>query len=172
MKFYCGIGSRKTPKAVLSDMTSLAGLLAENDYCLRSGHAEGADMAFEKGCDLYQGVKEIFLPWPYFNNASGQDPGIKSVRPSIRARKRAAEVIPHWYNCSDAAQQLHGRNVHQVLGLTFTEPVEFVICLTKGGVEIGGTRTAMMIAHKHNIPVINMYFDDWITKLEKLVDFK
>jgi hypothetical protein len=47
--FYTGIGARATPPEVLSLMTRAAFALLKRGYVLRSGHAIGADSAFERG---------------------------------------------------------------------------------------------------------------------------
>ena len=39
-KIYTGIGARKTPPSILTDMVDLAYYLARNDYILRSGGAK------------------------------------------------------------------------------------------------------------------------------------
>lgn len=48
---YTGIGSRSTPPEVLERLRDLAAALAREGYELRSGAADGADMACEEGCD-------------------------------------------------------------------------------------------------------------------------
>ena len=58
MPYYAGIGSRSTPSSILSIMTILGKTLAQNGYILRSGGAEGADKAFEIGCNEVSGMKE------------------------------------------------------------------------------------------------------------------
>jgi len=50
--YYAGIGSRSTPDNVLGIMEKLGIVLAKKGFILRSGGADGADKAFEKGCDL------------------------------------------------------------------------------------------------------------------------
>ena len=65
--YYAGIGSRSTPDNVLGIMEKLGIVLAKKGFILRSGGADGADKAFEKGCDLASGQKEIYLPWKGFN---------------------------------------------------------------------------------------------------------
>ena len=67
MKYYTGIGSRTTPEHILKLMTKIGKYLALNGYVLRSGGANGADTAFEIGCDEGKGVKEIFIPPFNFN---------------------------------------------------------------------------------------------------------
>jgi len=48
-RFYAGIGARATPPEILSLMTRAAFALTKRGYVLRSGHAIGADSAFERG---------------------------------------------------------------------------------------------------------------------------
>ena len=67
--YYTGIGARNTPDKVLDLFTNIAKYLATKDFTLRSGAANGADSAFEKGCDISNGSKEIYLPWRGFNNS-------------------------------------------------------------------------------------------------------
>ena len=59
---YAGVGSRSTPAKVLQWMESIGRAMAEAGMVLRSGAAEGADSAFERGCDSVGGDKRIYLP--------------------------------------------------------------------------------------------------------------
>jgi hypothetical protein len=72
------------------------------------------------------------------------------------AKEIAATIHPAWHNCSDYAKGCHGRNVYQVLGEDLKTPVSFVICWTPEGKEVGGTRTAIVLAKRHKIPVYNL----------------
>ena len=58
-RFYAGIGARATPPEILSLMTRAAFALTKRGYVLRSGHAIGADSAFERGAGR---DAQIFLP--------------------------------------------------------------------------------------------------------------
>ena len=60
-RFYAGIGARATPPPILSLMTRAAFALCKRGYVLRSGHAIGADSAFERGAGS---AAQIFLPVP------------------------------------------------------------------------------------------------------------
>ena len=60
-RFYAGIGARATPPEILSLMTRAAFALTKRGYVLRSGHAIGADSAFERGAGE---AAEIYLPAP------------------------------------------------------------------------------------------------------------
>ncbi|GAF96467.1 unnamed protein product, partial [marine sediment metagenome] len=109
MKYYTGIGARKTPKDILNLMTRISLYLSKKGYILRSGGAEGADKAFEEGA--LEELKKIYLPWPNFNNSKANFISI-----SQEAIKMAKENHPYWYNLSDGARKLHARNCYQVLG--------------------------------------------------------
>jgi hypothetical protein len=140
VKYYAGIGSREAPSDILLIMTEIAKLLEQKGYILRSGHAQGSDMAFEDGVQLAKN-KEIFS---------------RHVATCDEARAIAASIHPAWHNCSDYAKGCHGRNIYQVLGRDLKTPVSFVICWTPEGKEIGGTRTAIVLAKRHKIPVYNL----------------
>ena len=150
MKYYAGIGSRETPEVILSLMTQMAHHLARNGYILRSGGAQGADKAFEVGCDLAKGDKEIYLPWRKF-----QESDSKLVVQEDRAYEIAEKFHPYWHNLSQGAKKLQARNSHQVLGADLKTPSEFVICYTKGGKGAGGTGQAVRIASAYGIPVFD-----------------
>lgn len=147
MKFYAGIGSRETPADVAELMTRIAQHLSAEGYTLRSGHASGADQAFEAGT----GSKEIYIPWKRFNASPD------GILPSPAAFVMAEDFHPNWKNCNYASKALHARNCHQVLGLGLDEPVEFVIAWTYDGTPVGGTGQALRIAEHHRIPIFNLF---------------
>ncbi len=49
IRYYAGIGSRKTPEEILVIMTHIAVRMRNLGWVLRSGCALGADTAFENG---------------------------------------------------------------------------------------------------------------------------
>ena len=65
-KYWTGVGSRATPADVLTVMERFAGVMARQGYTLRSGHAEGADRAFERGAYVAGGKADVYLPWANF----------------------------------------------------------------------------------------------------------
>ena len=147
-KYYAGIGSRKTPQDILSFMEKIASYLKEENYILRSGGADGADSAFEKGSG---DLKEIFLPWKNFNNSPN-----KFITLPQKAFTIAEKFHPYWYNLSKGVKQLHARNSCQVLGKDLKTPVKFVICWTPNGEMIGGTSQALKIAKFYDVDVYNL----------------
>ena len=146
MKVYAGIGSRKTPKNILSLMTKSARRLDSLGWTLRSGGALGADLAFELGA----GRKEIYLPW--------------------RAYAMARRYHPAWDRCSPAARKFHARNCYQVLGRDLATPAEFVLCWTPQGKVTGGTGQALRIAEDYGVQIINMFNPSWGHEVAELLD--
>lgn len=161
MKFYAGIGSRRTPSQVLELMAKAASKLAHQGWVLRSGAAAGADSAFERGCDLAAGQKEIYLPWPGFSSHSS-----RLCRPSQAALALAGQHHPAWDRCSPAARKLHARNCHQILGPSLSAPVRFVLCWHDGS---GGTMQAVRIAEAHGIPVFNLREPEVMERVRRFV---
>lgn len=150
MKSYAGIGSRETPRDVLDAFVVIGSYLAKHGYTLRSGGAQGADEAFERGCDQQNGAKEIFLPWSSFRSSTSS-----LVVSAPEAFSIAAKHHPRWDSLSDAAQKLLARNTHQILGWTFDSPSNFVVCWTKGGLGAGGTGQAIRVANAYGVPVFD-----------------
>lgn len=148
MIYYAGIGSRETPQEFLKLFTKVATYLSKKGCVLRSGGANGSDLAFEKG--VHNSLKEIYLPWNGFNDSTS-----KLVVSDKRAFEVAEKYHPYWYNLKDGAKKLQARNSHQVLGLDLNTPSDFIICWTKGGKGIGGTGQALRIAKAYNIPIFD-----------------
>lgn len=167
--YYAGIGSRITNRHIMERMRQLAIRLASCGYFLRSGGAEGADTAFEVGANCGGGQVELWLPWPEFKGRSGV-----GLFPTAEHIAIAATLHPVWHQLPRYAKYLHARNVGQILGHDCQSPVQFVICWTADGCEseatrtkhTGGTGTAIVLAHRHNIPIFNLYNEDAIERLE------
>lgn len=162
-KSFAGIGSRETPPEVIEQMKDIAALCLAMGYTLNSGGADGADSAFEEVYDQKNGPMNIFLPWPGFNNNRS-----KYTRPKPEAYDLGSTVHPAWqYMKKDSVKALIARNMHQVLGWSLQDPVDFVVCWTQNGQETeaqytirsGGTGSAISMASRHNIPVFNLCND-------------
>ena len=151
---YAGIGSRGCPADICSLMTDIARFLCNQGIVLRSGGANGADSAFEAGVDKEE-MKEIYLPWPAFNNNRSQRWGVNA-----RASLLAEEHHPAWRALGFAAKKLIARNGFQVLGESLEDPVKFIVCWTKDGRATGGTGQAIRIAKSKDIPVFNLFRKD------------
>lgn len=165
---YTGIGSRKTPREIQELMTRFASVMARHGAILRSGAAKGADAAFERGCDAENGQKQIFLPWRSFN-----DHPSTFYDPSDKCFDIASKIHPNWKACQQAAQKLHARNCHQVLGPNLDDPSDMVIYWaiynSDGEIE-GGTRTAVKLAEERDIMLINLYQEDKVKIIEDIIN--
>jgi hypothetical protein len=154
-KYFSGIGSRETPPEILALMVEVGKFLALKGYVLRSGGANGADKAFEQGCDQAQGQKEIYLPWKGFNDNPSElhlkSPALNKIKD--KAFELASHYHPAWDQLNYGARCLMARNGMQVLGQDLNTPVEFVICWNLGGFSHGGTSQALRIAQDWKIPI-------------------
>ena len=148
MKSYTGIGSRKTPENVQEVFTIISLVLEEKGFIVRTGDADGADHSFRKKTKN----KKVYTA----NDAKKKDFHI------------AERIHPNWQACSEYAKKLHTRNLYQVKGDNLDEPSEFLLCWTKEGKPIGGSRTAIVYAQENQIPVFN--FGDH-KQLEKFIKF-
>jgi hypothetical protein len=162
-RLYTGVGSRSTPQDVLRQMESVGRQLAASRLTLRSGGADGADMAFERGCDSRYGDKEIYLPWKYFNKNTSRLFVIPEVAFDI-----AATLHLRFQYLKAPVKKLHARNVLQVLGQDVATPTGVVICWTPNGAIVGGTATAIKLAIELDIPVVNMAKEGWLKELNDL----
>ena len=169
MKFYTGIGSRATPPEMLALMTKIAEKLQSQEYILRSGGAEGADLAFEAGAGTQ---KEIYLPWRGFNNSDS-----KLFNVSQAAMDIAAPHHPGWVHLKESVRKLMGRNAYQALGESLDSKTSFVVCWTPDGAQTGrerthrtgGTGLAISLASSLGIPVFNLAKEDVLIRMKKFV---
>lgn len=159
-RIYAGIGSRETPKEVLQDMQFIGAALAVRNATLRSGGAGGADSAFEHGCNLMKGAKEIYIPWDGFNNRENGREGAIIPPFNDQVFEYARAFHPNWAACSDGAKKLHARNLYQIGGIDLNTAVDFVVCWTKDGKASGGTGQAIRIAESLQIPVFNLFDEE------------
>ena len=148
-----GIGSRETPPDVCQLFTELGKEAHERGWWVRSGHADGADYAFESG------AREnciVYLPWWGFNKEKPllgrghAEPFRQEVFDMV------VELQPYAKDLSKGVKLIKSRNVYQVLGVDLQTPSDVVVCWTPGGEITGGTGLAIQLAVDHNIPVVNV----------------
>jgi hypothetical protein len=149
-----GIGSRKTPEDVLVQMERIGAKSREEGWTINSGHAEGADYAFEKGA-MERSV--IYLPWPNYNKHLTVLGQYRTVGPRPALDALVKETHPAAFALTDGAFALHRRNCCIVLGFGLDNPVDAVVCWTVDGGETGGTGQAMRLARRNDIPVLNLF---------------
>lgn len=149
-KIYTGVGNRTTPRFILEIFEDLAQIFANNGYILRSGGAVGADLAFEHGCNLAGGDKEIYLPFKGYNQSNSNL--FEVTRESLDLAK--SRLGSSWNFANMIKKKMMARNNYQVLGLDLKTPTDLVICYAK--TNNGGTRYTMNLAKDHGIPVFNL----------------
>ena len=150
MNYYAGIGSRETPLNILNLFEKISCYLGNDNFTLRSGHATGADQAFERGCDKANGKKEIYIPWKNFEGSNSN-----LILNNPEAFKIGEKYHPYWHNLKDGARKLQARNSHQVLGKDLNTLSKFIVCWTKNGKGQGGAGQAIRIAKAYNIPIFD-----------------
>lgn len=150
---YAGIGSRETPENITFIMYGIAQTLVQRGFYLRSGHADGADKAFEYGAaSIDPKMGEIWTA----NHVTENSPWLT----------HAAQFHPAWDKCGPYAKKLHARNSAIMLGAFLNDPVVFVVCWTKDGKASGGTGQALRIAKQLYIPVFNLHDMQQLDALE------
>ena len=165
-KYWTGVGSRETPKDILDLMYEISLKLDSLGWTLRSGGADGADTAFEKGAKK----PDIYLPWKGFNNRQGII--LEHCDRENFAYDLASKIHPAWDKLSRGASALHARNIFQVLGHLDSMPKsKFLICYAKpsGDSVSGGTRTAVECAKMHDVKVENLFHEDVQEKMHNFI---
>lgn len=159
-RYYAGIGSRETPPGVLETMTQIAAELEPMGFTLRSGHAVGADQAFEAGTSK----KQIFVPWHGYNDAQVDNRTVwNGANPATF--RIAQDFHPAWDKLNYNAHRLLGRNVAILGGMFLVDPAEFVVCWMPKGKQIGGTLHSLRIAKAAGIPIFNLWDKDGLDRL-------
>jgi len=112
-------GSRETPTEVQELMEKLSSWMVSQGARLASGHANGADLAWERGACLADPEKfTVCLPWRSYNDDKPINPACcvevlteLSYRERSNCEKIAAEHHPAWRHLSSGARLLHARNI-------------------------------------------------------------
>ncbi len=173
IKYWAGIGSRKTPAEILDYQCKIATQLEKDGWLLSSGGAEGSDDAFEAGITEVSHHR-IIIPRNGFNGKHANE-GYVNFGNATQLMKNqcdalASYVHPAWDNMPRWMKNLHSRNVMQILGPELDSPVKFVLYWAptdKHGIPTGGTRTAVVLAMHLGIPTYNMLEDDVIKRLNR-----
>jgi uncharacterized NAD(P)/FAD-binding protein YdhS len=101
----------------------------------------------------------IYLPYPGFRGKSGI-----TFAENSQTWKEATRIIrdlhPAWDRCSGFAKKAHTRNAFQILGSNLDSPSQFLVFyaeVSRGQIQ-GGTRTAVVLAQKFQIPCFNLFY--------------
>lgn len=166
-RFISGIGSRETPIPVLREMEQVGAWVRSQqtyDLWLRSGHADGADHAFERGA---QDRCIAYLPWATFNSGKAFLAN-KTFSGVVQSCPAHDWLVTHFHptpsRLSPGAVSLHRRNGPIILGPAYEEswpvsswvPSNAVVCWTRDAKVVGGTGQGLRIAKAFGVPIINM----------------
>lgn len=172
-RYYTIVGHREIPDDVWELLFRIARINAVNNMVMRSGSADGADMAGEVGALSVGGEIEAYIPWKHFNKVPDDSNHIVATNlPNFKqARELAKDIHPAWENCSKSSKLLHSRNIYQILGQDLMTPSEFVILYAKpeGNGVAGGTNTAYRLAKRFDIPCYNIYNEETFNELHREV---
>lgn len=182
MKAYTGIGSRTTPVWCRFAMEDIASKMADKGYTLRSGSAQGADSAFEIGCDRVCGAGDIYIPWKGFG--TGKENMFKFYHVLSNAKFEEARdvylstgIIKNFDDMKQSVQKLHARNYLQVVGHGMKDRLSKV-CIFFAEVDwvteepTGGTRSAVLLSKHFGVPTYNLKDDKAFEKVAKMLDIK
>lgn len=154
-----GIGSRNIPTSLFCFIRDNSQQYAGNGLHLRTGDAKGSDTAFSEGWNGNR--KDLFVP---FKNRVKSNYHICGNQNQFAEAKKLVESIrPHVKKLDEYVRYLHYRNAFQVLGLDLNQPSDILICYAEpvnSKSVRGGTNTAVQIAHKFNIPVYNLWYEE------------
>lgn len=171
---YAGIGSRRTPAAVLAAMADLAETLGRAGCVLSTGGADGADRAFESGALRTDAPVTVHAPWSGYNGyRPGREPesdiDVRVPDPNDAVQGQsyldlARRHHPAWERCGRGVRALFVRNVAilaAALGDDGTAlPVLAVVAYTPNGLptgrDAGGTGHTLRVAGELGIPPINV----------------
>jgi O-acetyl-ADP-ribose deacetylase (regulator of RNase III) len=187
-KTFAGIGSRETPGDVADLMRRYAAAACLSGYTLRSGGADGADLAFEdgmrvaleiakeKGITLAEGNR-VYLPWASFRRDL-EGMSFTSTVEHPRSIAMVEEHHPMGKSLSRGPMALMRRNCHQVLGDDLRDPVHRIICWTQDGAtagpqtssKTGGTGMAIRLADIHGVSIYNMRNKEHYDRVENWVE--
>lgn len=169
--YYAGIGSRSTPEHIQEVMVNFGREMARRGYVLRSGGADGADSAFEEGCDLENGEKQIFIPWEKFNNRESEYV-FEKMEFKNEALEIASKFHPKWQSLKYPVKKLMGRNTFQVLGPDLKLHTNFIIYYAiedRDGNPSGGTAQAIRISKSYGIKSYNLFVPETLEKIKEKI---
>lgn len=160
IKSIAGIGSRGTPPEILEEMKKIGAWCGSKQIEVRSGHADGADWAFEQGAQRFC---TAFIPWQGFNVQLKSRANLIVPFFSAELFKTVDMYHPAPERLNYGVRKIMARNACQILGVDLDESVDAVVCWTIDGRDSGGTGQALRIAAAKGIPIYNMRAPDLAT---------
>ena len=166
MYAFTVVGSKGTRDEVMELGFQLSVVLLEAGWQGYSGNAPGMDKVLNRAMlktNAFNGY--IFLPWPKFETRDLPDRCFDSFTITTPIGEECDSVIKElipWYDkLSQGPRKLHSRNVKQIKGKDLKTLSNLVIHSAKGKTSSkpqGGTRTAVVLGQKLNVPTFNLRF--------------
>ena len=145
--------------------------MAEAEWMIRSGAAEGCDQAWTEGFTHRASSVSLYLPWPTFNKSYWFGSGYRiQHNPTEEGARIARDSISYWDSLKQGAKKLYARNSHIILGPDCRKPSDLVVAYTTTGDDRGGTGQAIRIARAKQIPVLNIHWPSDQRKLQALLE--
>ena len=156
---YAGIGSRNAPITIIRRSSQIAKRLEHQWFVLYTGGAYGMDTAFMAGTQFYK----CFMPSSYHNGRISNRLDLidcSSLTNWHEANKFVIKYHPNVPALKPYSKTLMARNSYCILGQDLNSPVDFVLCWTPNGEDVGGTAQGIRIARDWNIPIFNLANDN------------
>lgn len=175
------VGSRKTPDNILTVMMRLARAVCDIGYLIQSGEADGADNAAHIGARQSSRYAEIgfagYLPWNGMKTNRGliyvdQSDGIYDASTFDtweQAKALAYSARGSFNGLGRGGVSLHTRNAFQILSPSLQHPVDRCVFwaspIGNGATVEGGTNTAVQLALRHSVPLVNLYYEEVLQRV-------
>lgn len=171
------VGSRRAPRWALVISKRIGRELSNRKIIGVSGDAEGMDRSWM--ADYDRTLSRIILPWEGFMGSNSKMTGYYNWahidnESKIKSIVHSKSVTPYYPNLSLSVIKLFARDATQVLGMTCEEPVDAVYYWASeiNGKVSGGTRVAVDIARKFNIPTYNIGHPDVLDNIKSELNIK
>lgn len=187
-RFMAVVGSRDAPAEALSLIEEIGECLCDSGIAISSGDADGCDRQGVIGAMRSPSWElvgaRVYLPWNGivykngFQRWADEHIYFDATRFNNyeQAKQLAFTARGSFEGLGKGGIAMHSRNSYQVLLDNLATPVGGVICwakpVGKKGTVRGGTNTAVQIAIRHNIPVINLATDEGMERALKFLEKK
>ena len=149
------IGTRELPETERPFLNRIGQWLAQSDFIIASGNADGSDNAFAQGANqFYPKRVNLYLPWSGYNSekiVKGNGVIVLDKLKHDYAFERMRRHHPASDRLKQGAQKLHARNA-----LILKEAIACIAYHPTPG--RGGTEMGVRLAEYYGIPVINIAF--------------
>ena len=179
------VGSREAPEDALSVLRDVGEAYCDRGIAITSGDADGCDLAGYEGAMRSPNFElvgaRIYLPWNRMRYEGRPDRvadnyiffDASKFDNHEQAQAIAFEARGSFEGLKRGGIMLHSRNPYQILLDDLKTPVAACVCwakpIGKTGRVSGGTNTAVQVAIKYKVPVINLATDEGMQRALRFV---